>query len=284
MIVPRHPPETQDVVRHYDDLDRYYREIWGEHVHHGLWETGRETPQQAVDALVRRVADLAEIGSGDVVCDVGSGYGATARWLARERGARVTAITLSPIQHAGALAAASEDPEPRYVLADWMENAEDGGAFDAVLAVESLSHLPDANRALAEVARVLRPGGRFVACVWLARENPAPWEVRLLLRPICEEGRLARLLTPSELRAGVVRAGLRPEPLEDLSGKVARTWTVCLLRALRRVWADAEARRFLADRSQSERVFARTLVRLRLAFLTGSLHYGVLKAGKPGEG
>ena len=31
----------EDVARHYDQLDRFYRELWGEHVHHGFWATGR---------------------------------------------------------------------------------------------------------------------------------------------------------------------------------------------------------------------------------------------------
>ncbi|MBA2408238.1 MAG: hypothetical protein H0V62_00115, partial [Gammaproteobacteria bacterium] len=53
------------VAAHYDELDLFYREIWGEHVHHGLWRGGNETPEQATLALVQRVAELARIVSGD---------------------------------------------------------------------------------------------------------------------------------------------------------------------------------------------------------------------------
>lgn len=282
MILPDRVPDARDVARHYGDLDLYYRELWGEHVHHGLWRTGVETPGEAVEALVRHVADLAGIGPGDAVCDVGSGYGATARWLWRERGVRTTAVTLSPAQHAFARSRDGEGPGPRYVLGDWLENREPPEAFDAVLAIESLSHIADPTRALAEVVRVLRPGGRFVACVWLAREAPRPWEVRHLLRPICDEGRLARLVTAGELLDDVAAAGLAVGRVEDLSRKVARTWTFCLGRALRRVLSDREARRFLTDASQPERVFAGALLRIRLAFATGSLRYGVVRAVKPG--
>lgn len=294
------------MARHYGDLDPYYRELWGEHLHHGLWLHGADGPEEAVLALLRHVADRASIRPGDRVCDVGSGYGATARWLVRERQARVTAVTVSPEQHARAVALADggpgdpeaagpgrpsglregEDPvspldsRVRYVLADWLENEESAGTYDAVLAVECLSHLPDVDRGLAEMARVLRPGGCLVACVWLARGGARPWEVRHLLRPICEEGRLAGLLTARELSERVAAAGLEVRGLEDLSRHVAPTWTICLLRAVRRVVADPEARRFLRDRSQPERVFARTLVRLRLAYATGSLRYGVMCAVK----
>jgi tocopherol O-methyltransferase len=43
MIVPREPQTGEDVAGHYDELDHVYREVWGEHVHHGLWRTGRES-------------------------------------------------------------------------------------------------------------------------------------------------------------------------------------------------------------------------------------------------
>lgn len=34
------------VAGHYDALDVFYRDLWGERLHHGLWLTGRETPAQ----------------------------------------------------------------------------------------------------------------------------------------------------------------------------------------------------------------------------------------------
>ncbi len=96
------PPEA--VASHYDELDRFYREIWGDHVHHGLWLRGDESREQAVHQLVHLVAREARIAPGTRVCDIGCGYGATARMLAAEFAATVTAITISPAQHAFAKA------------------------------------------------------------------------------------------------------------------------------------------------------------------------------------
>lgn len=279
MIKPVQHPTPRDVARHYGHLDRFYREIWGEHVHHGLWLTGREDADEAALEMVRHVADLAGITGGDRVVDVGSGYGATARWLAAERGADVTAVTLSPVQHARALEFdEAGSGGPRYLLGDWLENREPSSSFDHVLAIESTEHMPDLDRAFAEMARVLKPGGRMVACVWLAREDPSPWEVRHLLRPICSEGRLVHLLTSSELE-GMLRAhGLVSDGVRDQSRRVSRTWTICLRRAGVRLLRDRDARRFLFDASQPERVFARSLVRIRVAFALGSLRYGIVRA------
>ena len=82
MILPRTPFAPPSVARHYDELDAFYREVWGEHLHHGLWRTGRETAAEAVRHLVDVVADEARVEAGSRVCDAGSGYGATARRLA----------------------------------------------------------------------------------------------------------------------------------------------------------------------------------------------------------
>ncbi len=67
--IPLFPPVTMatgmssalPVARHYDALDELYRRVWGEHVHHGLWRTGKESPTEAVEQLVELVAAEAGI-------------------------------------------------------------------------------------------------------------------------------------------------------------------------------------------------------------------------------
>ena len=96
MIASSHTIDSSDVADHYDELDQFYREIWGEHIHHGLWLAGSESSALAVVQLVQLVAEKARIGIGSHVCDIGCGYGAAARLLVRQMGAKVTAITVSP--------------------------------------------------------------------------------------------------------------------------------------------------------------------------------------------
>ncbi len=84
MIEPRTPPGPSDVAGHYDELDRFYREVWGEHLHHGLWTTGRESVDTAVRALIHEVARRAGVEPGQRVVDVGMGYGGTSRVLASD--------------------------------------------------------------------------------------------------------------------------------------------------------------------------------------------------------
>src|SRR5205085_1479125 len=48
LIESRQSLTGEAVARHYDELDHFYRNIWGEHVHHGLWRRGDESPEIAV--------------------------------------------------------------------------------------------------------------------------------------------------------------------------------------------------------------------------------------------
>src|SRR5690554_3798527 len=95
MVVSEHAQGPEAVANHYDELDRFYREIWGEHVHHGYWREGTESPQQAVLELVHFLAEKLQLQEGDEVCDVGCGYGASAELLAQRHGVLATGVTIS---------------------------------------------------------------------------------------------------------------------------------------------------------------------------------------------
>jgi tocopherol O-methyltransferase len=282
MIVPAAPvpalSHAAGVAHHYDEPDPFYRNLWGEHLHHGLWRSGSEPPAVAVLQLLELVASRAGLEPGARVCDVGAGYGASARWLASRYGAQVTALTLSPAQYAYACAQPTVPgaPTPRYLLQDWLSNTLPGGSADVVIALESTEHMADLKRCFAQLRRVLRPGGRFVICAWLACETPEPWEIRLLLEPICREGRLAGLGSMSEYRSALEGAGLVVDTEEDLSREVRRTWGVVLRRLFTGLLSERAYRRYLLDARQYERLFVWTVARMALAYRTGSLRYGLL--------
>lgn len=267
------------VASHYDELDPYYRSLWGQHVHHGLWETGRESAEEAVLAMSHRVAERARITAGQRVCDVGCGYGGTARLLAEDYGARVTGVTVSKCQYEGALALGGDNPT--FVLQDWMANEFPSESFDAVIAIESTEHLPDVAHGIQEMARVLVPGGRLVICAWMAGPDPDPWEVRHLLEPICREGCLVGMGNEADYRRWLAGAGLSLESAEDMSRQVRRTWPICIRRTIVGFFKDATLRRYLLQDHGRNRVFAITLLRIWIAYMTGAMRYVIFTAVKP---
>jgi tocopherol O-methyltransferase len=272
MIVPRRAMATSDVADHYDELDVFYREVWGEHVHHGLWRTGDEPSTRAVEQLVEHVATAIPVRGGEHVVDIGAGYGATARLLAERFGAEVTALTVSSVQFDFA-SARPATPGVRYMLCDWLRNELPDGRADAAIAIESTEHMADKAGAFREAHRVLRAEGRLAVCAWIAHERARDWELRHLLEPICREGRLTGMGTESEYRALLAGAGFDVVQVEDLSGAVKGTWPRCARGVAARLLRDARYRRFLFSAASRNRVFALTLLRIWTAYETGAMRY-----------
>ena len=282
MILPHGKVTEAQVARHYDELDHFYLDVWGEHVHHGLWASGSESCETAVRQLVDLVAAEAEIDSDSHVCDVGAGYGAAARQMAVDYGARVTALTLSRSQHDYARTHFPPNEKLTYILGDWLNNPFSDEQFDAVIAIESASHMCDLRRFVREASRVLKPGGRFVICAWVAREAASDREVRHLLEPICREGRLAHLSTAREYVGIMEEAGLVLRYFLDLSSKVDRTWGHAIRKSLAQTARHPEYARFLVSPGSNGR-YLLAMVRMWLAYRVGAIRYCLFKAYRPAE-
>lgn len=280
MIVPHAVADLQTVAAHYDELDAFYRRLWGTSLHHGYWITGKESPDEAVDNLTRLVAQRAALKPGAAVCDLGCGYGAVALVLSRQFGVKVTGLTVSERQYAHARTLANDSGRIEFYLRDALDSGLPGGSYDAVIAIESTEHIGAKTKLLTEVSRLLRPGGRCVVAAWLSRERPAAWERKYLLEPICVEGRLPNMASASEFRVMFADAGFREIEFVDLTRKVRRTWTICARRVTRHFLTDKTFRRRLSDRQFNNRVFAKTVFRIWLAYRTGAVGYGIFSASK----
>jgi tocopherol O-methyltransferase len=281
MIIPRKSvADVKSIAAHYDDLDPFYRAVWGIHVHHGYWVTGSETTDEAVLNLTRLVATHARIGNGTRVCDIGCGYGASARIFNQQYGAKVTGITISKKQYECAVALSEGIIDLDFLLCDALHNGLPTASFDSVVAIESTDHMPDKLRFFAEANRLLDREGLFVVATWLASERLPIWQTKYLLEPICVEGRLPNLPSASEYLTILEEAEFHDVTFMDLTRDVSRTWKICALRSLTRIGADPSLRRRLFDPNFPNRVFLKTVFRIWLAYKTGSMRYGLFSARK----
>jgi cyclopropane-fatty-acyl-phospholipid synthase len=122
--------------------------------------------QAAQHAKVRRALRMAGVqaGAGQRVLEIGCGWGGLAEIAAREFGAKVTGITLSPSQ----LAYASERLGAQAIHADLrLQDYRDtnDGPYDAICSIEMIEAVGRAYwpTYFQTIARLLKPGGQ--ACV-----------------------------------------------------------------------------------------------------------------------
>ena len=121
--------------------------------------------------FVRRVAaDVADATpDGARVLEVGCGPGHLSVRLARRHGLEVTGLDLDPAMIARARANADrpgygDGRRPQFVVGDVASLAFPDRSFDLVVSTLSMHHWSDPATGLAEIGRVLRPGGR--ALIW----------------------------------------------------------------------------------------------------------------------
>jgi SAM-dependent methyltransferase len=110
-------------------------------------------------------------GPGAATLEVGCGEGRVARDLIA-RGHQVTGLDASPTL---VRAAAEADPASRYVEGSAEALPFDDGAFDLVVAYNSLMDVVDMPAAVREAARVLAPGGRLCACITHPLQTACTW-------------------------------------------------------------------------------------------------------------
>jgi ubiquinone/menaquinone biosynthesis C-methylase UbiE len=198
-------------------------------------------PPEAVDWLVRAL----ELGPGRTVVDLAAGTGKLTRPLARTR-ARVIAVEPA----AGMLERLRAAVPEAEALAGTAEAIPLGDDSADALTVAQAFHWFANEEALAEVQRVLRPGGRL-ALVWNRRDLSAPAHAELerIFAPYQGDvprhrhGTWRAAMEATERFAPLVEAEFAFERRHDVDGFVERAASTSFIAAL----PDDERERLLAE-------------------------------------
>jgi ubiquinone/menaquinone biosynthesis C-methylase UbiE len=110
----------------------------------------------------RLAARLSEMGSSEVVVDIGCGPGAAVRYAARS-GATVTGVDPAPVMLRTARLLTRRSAKVRYVKGAAEDVPLSDGSASVVWSIATVHHWSDINAGLQEVRRVLIPGGCLIA-------------------------------------------------------------------------------------------------------------------------
>lgn len=147
-------------------------------MHHGYYiPEDRTDHQQAQIDLIDEVLKWAGVDDGQppkTVVDVGCGIGGSSRHIVRKyTGSTAKGITLSPYQaHRGNELAKEQglSDQASFQVADALNMPFNDSAFDLVWSLESGEHMPDKQKFVNELMRVVAPGGRIILVTWCHRD------------------------------------------------------------------------------------------------------------------
>ena len=177
---------------------------WGSQEAAAEWLRGAAARAEVFGPATERMLDLANIGVGSRVLDVGAGAGDQTLAAARRAGPTgfvlATDISISMLE----IAATSAREAGLWNVGTQVMDAQnlelEADSVDAVISRNALMLIPDIHKALVEIRRVLRSGGRTVAIVFSTPEK-CPY----LSIPHAIARRVGRLSSPPAEQFGEFR-------------------------------------------------------------------------------
>ncbi len=272
-------PAAVETARDYynsDDADYFYSTIWGgEDIHIGIYHDAVEPIADASGRTVRQLASRLSFQERTHVLDMGSGYCGAARHLAKNYGARVTALNLSEVENKRA-----RELNETAGLANLIDVHDgsfeqlpyDNHAFDAVWSQDAILHSERRAKVVAEAFRVLKPGGQFVFTDPMQSDD-CPDGV---LQPILDRIHLSSLGSPKYYLSTAEQVGFLVVSFDDMTDQLVTHY--------RRVLEETTARTGELERQVSADYIQRMKVGLQRWIdggEAGHLAWGIFQLRKP---
>ena len=194
---------------------------------------------QAAEDLVA----AADVSPGDRVIDVACGTGVVARKAAVRTASAAdvtgTDVSAEMVEAAARFAAEAGYPDIAWLECDATAMPLPDAAFDVALCQQGMQFMPDKPGAMAEMVRVMKPGGRLALSVWKTRSpigaafstvldrefghgTTAPWD---MVYSLGDRDRLHDLAAGAGLRdahvAFDVKFARHPDPTAFITGAIA---------------------------------------------------------------
>jgi len=197
----------------------YGREAYG--WHYGIWEGNGATNH--VDSLIRSNELLLEdlhLNSDSLILDVGCGVGGLAIWAARKFGCRVIGITHTKehVKLARRLAEQiKQSARCEFLATDLNAFSFKDGAFDVIVNQETYLHAQDKEHYMAEVNRLLKPGGAWRAIDFSIQEEPLNLDQKKSYDDMRTGWKITSLIPASHERRFMAQIGFASIRVSDIT-------------------------------------------------------------------
>jgi len=217
--------EAEQIAQTYYDnpeTDRIYTLIWGgEHIHFGIYRDSDDSISEASQRIVETMAEaLQHIGQDRHLIDLGSGYGGTARYLAKNYGCSIACLNLSSrqnqrnlqINQAQNLSHLIEVKQGSFENIPYPDRS-----FDIVWSQDAIVHSGNRRQVLEEIRRVLKPGGELIFTDTLQDNHCSPEK----LKPAFNRLRIKNAGSFNFYRNNLQELGFKEIKIVDLSEHVS---------------------------------------------------------------
>ncbi len=150
--------------------ERVWREVFGEE-----YPDGVEPYSYTSRSELSRIATALQVRPGDMFADIGCGRGGPGLWVAAATDAHVVGVDIADSALAASTARAHTlglGAVAEYRLGAFDQLPIDDAGVDGAMSIDALLFAPSKRDALAEVARVVRPGGHIVMTTWDYHSQP----------------------------------------------------------------------------------------------------------------
>jgi cyclopropane-fatty-acyl-phospholipid synthase len=216
---------SQRNIRHHYDLGNAFYRTWLDSsmsYSSAIFSGAEQTLEAAQSAKQQRVIALMEMRPGQLVLEIGCGWGGLAAQLVRVAACQVTGVTLSPAQLGFARERLADSPGTDLRLQDYRDV---GGMFDRIVSIEMMeavgeAYWPSYFRTLRER---LKPGGLAVVQAITIAEDKFDGYRRctdFIQQYIFPGGMLPTIL---EIGRQTEKSGLKLRSMETFGASYART-------------------------------------------------------------
>ncbi len=212
---------TTEAYYDSDEADSFYAEIWGgEDIHIGVYQLPDEDVATASARTVETVAGRVDfLKPAHRVLDLGAGYGGAGRYLATKFGCHVDCLNLSDVQNERnriLTEKAGLSGLVHVVHANFESIPGPDAQYDVVWSQDAILHSGARERVLAEVARVLKPGGHFVFTDPMQADDCPPD----VLQPVLDRIHLDSLASPAFYRKNLAGLGFEEVAFGEMTSQL----------------------------------------------------------------
>ena len=168
-------------AQHYELPPRFFELCLGKRLKYSscLFPTGKESLDEAEDAMLAVYAERAQLADGQDILELGCGWGSLTLWMAeRFRNSRITAVSNSHSQREFIELQCRERGLGNVHVITHDVNALqlDRARFDRAVSIEMFEHMRNYDVLLGRIASWLRPNGKLFVHIFCHRELLYPFE------------------------------------------------------------------------------------------------------------